>query len=335
MFCKGEGRLLLSDSQTIALGSIFFIESLFLIFTNVLLLLAMIRTNQVDTTSNKYIFVLNFSDLLIGSVGLPLYGILFTLYGTTPVCGWDEGAKFILNSNFYFTAFMLLSVALDRSRNIDPEINSPCRIGEFIKSSTGFNLTLTLLLVVALSFGAMAIIERTVTLLILTFAKICILLAYILLYIHLYRKIRQFTKKTRDIINSMEKSQTMKCKTHYETRLRKTVFILVGLAILCYVPSLIIRLVALGWRFGQKESVTQTIWLLYYLSLIPVFANSGLNSIILLHKNRKMRNYTVNLLWKRTDTKERNDQDRRTSMPSNSHNSTSNRFSLYHTERLV
>ena len=300
MECEGEGRLLLSAAQTYALGSIFFIESLFVICTNLLLLLSVIKTKELDTTSKKYIFLLNFSDFFIGLVGIPSYGMLFTMYGSTPFCELHMAAKFLVISSFYFTFCVMLLIALDRSVSIVPELDSPSRIGEFIQTSYGFNFTVILSIAVALCLGGLSIIDNKVTRLMRTATTMCANSTFILLYIYLYLKVHRFTKSTRAIMNNINHSETETTKNGYSGRFKKTVLILVGVVNLCLIPTEIIQIVGVYLMFARKE-LTPTIWFLYYLSVIPVFANSGFNSIIILYRNRKLKNCAFYWLLKRLD----------------------------------
>ena len=294
MICKDEGRLLLSNSQTRILGTIFFLESLFVIFTNLLLLLSLLKTKQLDTTSKKYIFALNLSDFCMGILGIPLYGILFIKYGSKSFCLLDLGAKSIIVTNVYFTLCMLLFIAIDRSNNIVPEFSRPNRIGEFVSSSAGFNSAVIISFVVALTFGIIFIIDSKVTRLVRTITDIVAILIYVLLYIHLYLKTQHFRKKTRKIMSHSGRSESEAPELQYTRSLKMTVLILVGVVNLCYIPIDIIKFIALYWMFGRKEPITPTIWFLYYLFSIPVFANSGLNSVIILCRNKKLKSFVMN-----------------------------------------
>ena len=309
MACEGEGRLFLSTAQAHTLGSMFFIISLFVICVNLLLLPSIIKTNQLDTTWKKCIFLLNLSDFCIGIAGISLYGVLFTKYSSTSFCELHKAAKFTLISSFYFSFCMMLLIALDRSFNIVPDFDSTSRIGEsttgigeFIKTSSGFNFTASLSVFTALCLGVICIIDNKVTRVVQTIATVLACVMFTLLYIYFYLKIRQFTKKISVEINRRRNSGIETPKSGYLRRFqkpKKTVLILIGAVNLCLIPTEIMQFVGIYWMFRGKEP-PPIIWFLYYLSIIPLFANSGFNAVIILCRNRKLKNCALSWLLKRS-----------------------------------
>ena len=123
-------------------------------------------------------------------------------------------------------------------------------------------------------------------------------------WLHLYRihyivylsekKIRCLRQKYEDALKNKRDSG----EVHYTHQVTRTVSVLIAAATTCYMPWLITKVVSFYFATDENTKVTQTIWLISYIFMILMFLSAGFNSVIILHRNKTLKNYVLTLIRK-------------------------------------
>ena len=284
-------RLLLSSSQIYTLGAIYFAVSLFVISINSLVIISLIKTGELKTSFNKIIFVLSVSDLCWGLLAVPLSGMIFTAYPSISVCTLEVVSTFIMSVNGYFSGSLFVWIALDRYVSINSDLSNNW-IQKWMRSRHGLVVIILLSLILATVFGVLGITRKTVAMYTWRIMYVCIYVACILLYICLYYKIRGFRKKYADTL----KEKRGKGKVHYINHVTKTVLVLIGVTSACYLPWIITKIISFSSSLDGKEKHAKTLWFISYIFMTLMFLSAGFNSVIILHRNKRLKNYVLKLL---------------------------------------
>ena len=90
----------------------------FTIISNSLLVYALVKTRQLNSISNKFILMMNISDLCMGVLGQPLIVIMVSLKGIFRNCAFEKFVQYIVFLSANFSWFMLLCISIDRYYSI-------------------------------------------------------------------------------------------------------------------------------------------------------------------------------------------------------------------------
>ena len=292
-----EKRLILCSSHILALGITYFAVSLFGIAINLLVIIALVKTGQMKTSFNKIILVLSLSDLCYSLSAIPLCGIIFTVYRSTYSPTLEVISTFLVAMNGYFSVFVVVWAALDRYMNTDPDLSNKNVVKVWIKSRIGFVVIICFSFFLSVVFGTLSIFNRnTIARYIYLILYICTYTAYILLYVRLYMRVRYFQLKYADILKHNHNRRNE--AAHYSHQLTRTMLVLIGVVTVCYLPWLATRFAIVVFETDGDGTITQTLWLANYTLFVLIFLSTGLNSVIILYRNKKLKNYILNLLRK-------------------------------------
>ena len=103
-----------SSNYKITFAALYAMLSLATIAANSLLIYTLHKTQQLKTISNKFILVMNLSDLVLGSFGFPALAVIYKMKYVLKTCILEHITSHLMISLSYFSFFMLACIAIDR-----------------------------------------------------------------------------------------------------------------------------------------------------------------------------------------------------------------------------
>ena len=285
-------RLLLTPVENTALGTSFVVITPFTIFFNITLIVALIKTNQLNRKSNYLIMILSISDLLIGAVCMPLTIILFINYPFKRQCNVERIEQAVKIFSWYLSLYMTLTIAIDRYVNVNPNIrnlNNPLR--RLFSTSKIWILIFISLILAAVTTGVITYTLFTnhyrVALMVTMNFDLFLLLAIFILYLRFYYKIWTFTRKS-EVYSKGANTNGNKGRAEYIGKLGLTVFFILIAIIITVAPyTIILTYQVVIWETTLNDAKS------YVIASILLYFNSALNSVIFITRNVKLRRYVL------------------------------------------
>ena len=269
---------------------------------NVLLIVSLYATKQsFRCPSNFLILCLTLSDGLTGAILMPLAGYLNIFIDSKSFCA-TQTASYSLRIFLAGTPqCMTMLLAVDRYLHMNPNFHqSPSRLAKFFQPPRIYFLAFTCCFAVAgvsVRFYFSTLSRRQSFFYFATFLSIfstTILVLFIMMYIRGYLQVRRSVAEN-PIYANREESNTNE-RPEYLTRLFKTVLLLLIAIFVSWFPNLILKIL-ITINYSRKEPVissriftayTEACFVLYY-------SNCFVNAFILLHRNKKSRDWLASL----------------------------------------
>ncbi len=271
------------------------------IIFNSLLILALKKTNSLQTISHKFIFILSISDTIFSLI----FSIITLIYLQLPV-EWAMSIYFALLTFYYqFSVLLILSIGLDRYVHMKYLTNYPS-----IFTEKRARILIILILLLAIAQTALMIYlsmqrEFVIPLLIVNLTTLLCIITLCVLYWRAYKSIETRTRQM-NLGNDNESNATSQNQNQSgddtaiairrsPTReFARAVFIILGVLIVCYVPSMFTSVIYTIQLQRQNANRT-SLFVASGFSLLAFF-NATLNAIVVLVFNRKVNNYLNGLV---------------------------------------
>ncbi len=274
------------------------------IIFNSLLIIALKKTNSLQTISHKYIFILSISDTLYSVFQLmmqacfpriPENWIMVIYYGATKVY-------------YQFSVFLVVSIGIDRYAHMKflikyPTVFTEKRAKVLVVMIIFLSLTLTVIYIYE-------ILRQGEMFIPVLFYNLTISVSIITLCLLYWRAYKSVETRTRQMNLGNEKEAGS--REHQEIEANATtvvnhpnrrnptrefaraVFFILGCLILCNLPSIFASIVAAK----QFPNTSKTAKFVKYGFNVLLFFNATLNAIIVLMFNRRVKKYVQGLFKK-------------------------------------
>ena len=278
-----------SESQKILVSVLFSATILLILTTNGVLILVMVKFKQLKTAQSYFIVLLSFSDLVLGAVTVPLSVLCVT--NSIQRCFTYLTYETVSIINGRFSAYMTFLIALDRYIRINPNLTPTSRFCQWLKSNQGSIAMVILCLVTSFFRGLMitAKIERKMFISIFGIIEFLALLTMLALYIRIYCKVRSVVE-TSVVWNESIDGE----KPGYFKHLSKTVFVIVSVLCICYLPFMVANIVMILSK--RSEGVPSKVQFWWAIALNFTYLNSGLNAVIIIARQETLREFVVRKL---------------------------------------
>ena len=281
-------------AQNLSIGSLLAIIGLPAFLVNSILIIALVKTNQLKNTTNVYILFLSLSDCIQGVVSIPLELVLFIVYADKTNCILSSTAQAFSFFNTHLSGYFILLIAFDRYLNIRPEFIEDNAVMRRLKSKCGSVLLTSVCLGMSLAHGGLSIFtdkyKRLPSLCIGIIDVIGIITIYAL-YIRLYLKVRCHYKESAVYTNDEHLESPRSPK--YVNELAKTVLLILITVAVCYSPFIVLNIYMSSFRTSK---ISVTLQYIHYFLMLPVFANAALNACIIVRRNKDIRGYVLKKL---------------------------------------
>ena len=241
-------RTFLTSAEAAALGAVFPVLIPFTILSNTILIVALIRTGEINKKSNCLILVLSISDLFMGAVCMPLTALLFVKYPFERRCTFEIIVQTVEIFFEHLSGYMTVTIEIDLYVNINP--NMPHLHSPLHKLFSSSKIWIPILVTFALTTVTTMILILTMitftkhhnkVLFVIIILDLVLLLSILVLYVRFYYKIWRH-KKTKSVYSIEAHANGTKIRAEYLARLGVTVFIILIALMICYVPFGIIAI---------------------------------------------------------------------------------------------
>ena len=267
------------------------------ILLNLILIVSFISTKQVtQNTSNLVIFVLCFSDLIVGAVSMPLKSNILLNVTSNNSC-MKVNILIFFNAFQSFSVMLTVLLAIDRYLHMNPCIQSrSSKLRKFMEKPRIYYLVVSLFIICMLLFGFNGFYSSKMMMFAAIITSLSLLSIHLIIVTCLYAKgylrIRNFTDSNPVYCENTGSSGST---PDYVLRLYKTVLILILLEFFQYVSYCLIWITATVLLLLEKVHVSMFVTVGEFSALF-MYAGCFTNCLAVLHFNKQARHWILKQL---------------------------------------
>ena len=267
---------------------------LLIITTNICMILGLLNVNKHMTLSKKLFVCLSCSDLTTGLLTVPIQAIT-AIQASKASCKLIALQAFFNSSPTALTILFLLHVSFARYCTVKYTNSTICRLQKRFWKHVVFVEVL-----VAASCGFWYALRASQTMHpvrhggFILFCSLFVITALLLILVLNGRLLLTLSVHRKMTINHNINRE--KCRV-YHRKAVKTIFILSIILIFCWLPVVISFALTAGFLFTSDERTRYYHYLIPW-SYIPLVMNSGINSVVFIYRDRKIRSFLMNFCKK-------------------------------------
>ena len=281
------------------------------IATNTILIYSLYKTGQLGTITNKFVLMMNLSDLCMGLIGQPLIVTVFFIKETFRSCILEKVTEYIVFTSANFSWFMLICISIDRYlliiklKRYSRFMNS-LRMKILVLISLTIANCLAVILLLAPSFEIQVLFNV---------ANLTTMILVSLLYWYIMRKLTIHNMKLKTLTRQSSGQDPSRVSGERPTQMRngqeqkggeanlaandannqsstmKTIKLLIIAIFVLYGPYNIASTYWTYYKFGQKVNPSVNLSIFVMWSYTIVLSNASLNACIIIRGNRRTRAY--------------------------------------------
>ena len=262
------------------------------IVANTLLAFALFKSKQLRTLSNKYIFVMIVVDMCLG-ISVILEAGVFSIAGSKRSCSHIKAVQFYGLFLEFFSCSMILCISTDRYLHVA----KPFRY-HAVKYVLQMNISLIAWLSCGLVVCAIYLIWPSFYLhLVYVLFIIFIMLAFLVINTKTLSILKRHQNNTvAHLQNESPLAESLNSIRSERLTAVKTIRLVLAAVFICYFPFNITSTILTYYNLKRKSDPGDTFKLLYSLSSAVMFSASFVNSLIIIHGNRKCRRIISSIL---------------------------------------
>lgn len=303
VFCMTITATVLPWLYHMSFAAVYALLSVMTIASNTTLIYALHKTKQLNSISNKFILVMNISDLCLGVIGLPAQFCHHMLRQNLKNCALSKFISY-WNLTFGFLSFMMLScISIDRYFHVT-KLN---RYNLFMNSFR-MKIMIILSVIVANIVAYTSLLQPSFIQQVISVAGGSFGLIFAMnLYKFLLRRLRNHVESQVVTTTANDDSnEPQRTRSKQLSAIRTIQFLLVYLAI-TYIPYVIMSCWWTYWKFLMKIEPGFYVSVIYECSAILAFFNAFGNSWIIIYGNSKSRRFIVSSLFGRYQVENSNE----------------------------
>ena len=291
-FCMSLASIELNRLQHFLLAAAYAVLSVVTTASNLTLILSLHRTGQLNTISNKFILIMNISDLCLGIITFPTLMIIFAVKDRFQSCPFEKASAYSVLLFAYFSFLVLTCISLDRYLRITKMNRYNLYMNNFrmravILSSFALANAIAVISLVHPSFEQQ-IVSVFIGLFFMTFL--------IVVYVFLLKKLRTHIKgiTTRhSTISTVTKPVSSRSEdaTRSQLSATKTIQVLLTFMLVSYAPFHIMSAWWTYHKFLKRTEPGLTLDVVYAWSCFVAVFNASGNAWIIIYGNKRCRNY--------------------------------------------
>ena len=283
-------RMYLSSSEKDFISIFFGVMSPIVVLTNMLLIILIIKARQTSLLTNYFIIALSIADTFIGLFLMPMQTILHSKYKYTRSCILEGTIIFLIQALFSFSGTMICAITFDRYIHIC----HPTKYGRLMtqrKAKVG--IAACVLLTIALACTGIPAISRKFTSAhFVTVTGAFLVVGFIFaLYIRSYMKLLKMIRANQMWSIPIGIRRRSSRQPQYLAYITKTVILILLSLFLCYVPYICITVVGYIQTEFLGKPHNPKLWFASYTFNSISYANSAINAVIILCRNRPIQRY--------------------------------------------
>ena len=306
--CVAAESILGGFPHAILYSVVILVYSPIIVIINLALIISFIATKQATkNTSNFLIMCLSFSDLVQGTVILPMFAYILFNGDSNDICTTTKVLLILGGAFGNFSAILTVLVAIDRYLHMNPKIQvkSSLITTVFKVSNIGYLVMTVFIVVVSFAIlSTMLLASRSLIMAFIGIFSVAGISIYIstttCLYISGYRRIRSFTDQNPVYQETGASGEQPK----YVKNLHKTVLILVLEVFATYLPYSIAQGIVLALQVGKVPYNTTAFAYCIEISGMLMHSNHFVNGLVVLYFNDKARAWIFHKCMRRRITTE-------------------------------
>ena len=260
---------------------------------NAILIFTLVKTKQIRTVSNRFILLMTTSDCCIGLLVQTSVVILFTKYRTIPACKMEAAATCVTMFFGHVTGYSIMVIAFDRFIHMKflysyNKIITSARSIMIIVGCIGFAFIVSFSYLIGILYKQYRI-ANAIILGIDTTVIIGIYNTYFVTYCRVEKHTREIDDLRAEEQQESKSSYALRTKRDYSLKMARTIFIILAMVFICYVPYVITSMVWVIMATKLDANTRPYLELAFYATYLLVYLSSILNSIIFINGNKRCR----------------------------------------------
>ena len=264
------------------------------VLSNSALIYGLLKTQQLTTITNKFILIMNISDLCTGIFVLPLIVVMICLKDTLRNCNFELFVQYVALTFGYFSFFMLMCISTDRYVHVT-KLNKYCQ----------FMNTRRMKIVIVVSFVCSVLMSYLPIGLPIFWLKVALHLSDLIgvslmlfLYSLVLRKLAIHSENFKRMRQELGRSESRSRETRKELSATKTIRFVLGALVVLYLPYNVCSVAWTYYKYDRKVNPPFLLNVVTYWSYIFVFSNTAINATIFGYGNSAVRRYIFNRFFR-------------------------------------
>ncbi|XP_065065759.1 type-1 angiotensin II receptor-like [Rhopilema esculentum] len=263
------------------------------IISNAALIYGLYKLEQLDTITNKFILVMNISDLGTGIFILPSIAVMAALKNKFRNCVFEKVIQCTAFLLAYFSFFMLMCVSLDRYLHVTKLKKYNKFMNEFrMKVIVVFSfVTSAIIAYISIAFPSFPLQVA------LNLSDLFGVLFMFILYSVVFHKILINAERVKNMLRDAGEDSGNR-ETRREISATKKIRYVLGALLVLYLPYNIFSAIWTYYKFQEKKNPPLTTNTLEYWSYIIVFFNASVNAILFAYGNSVVRRFLIGCIFR-------------------------------------
>lgn len=260
------------------------------ILANSALIYGLHKTQQLTTITNKFILIMNVSDLCTGLFVLPLIVVMICLKDVIRSCAFELFTQYIAFFLAYFSFFMLMCISIDRYIHVT-------KLNKYNQFMNVFRMKI----IVVVSFVTSAFIAYlSISFpafwlqLMLNLSDLAGVSFMFILYSYVFRKIAIHAENFRTMLEELGRNESTSRETKRELSATRTIRFVLGALLVLYLPYNICSAIWSYYKFTKNVNPPLPLNVVTYWSYITVFGNAAINAMLFGYGNTVTRRFILN-----------------------------------------
>ena len=208
-----------SSKYQITFAALYTMLSLATIATNSLLIYTLYKTEQLKTISNKFILIMNLSDLVLGSFGFSALAVIYKMKYVLKTCILEHITSHLIISLSYFSFFILACIAIDRYLLVTKMNQYSLHMNEF-----RMKIMILVCFVIATGTATLMLLLATFELhVVITCNGVIFIILIFIVYVNLIGRLKAHVKrmempKSRIVSKEITNKNSNKQEEHHSTQ---------------------------------------------------------------------------------------------------------------------
>ncbi|XP_065066116.1 neuropeptides B/W receptor type 1-like [Rhopilema esculentum] len=259
-----------------------------IIISNSALIYGLYKMEQLNTITNKFILLMNISDLGIGIFITPSMTAMITLKDKYRNCAFEQVIQYGVFLLAYFSFFMLMCVSMDRYLHVT-------KLKKYNKFMNEFRMKV----IVVFSFITSAIIAYMSIAIpsfplqvVLNLSNLTCVLFVFILYSMVFRKIAVHAERIKKMFRDAREDLSNR-ETRREISATKTIRFVLGALLVLYLPYNISSAIWTYYKYQEKRNPPLIMNVIEYWTYVFLLSNAAINAILFAYGNSIVRRFLI------------------------------------------
>ena len=288
-------RVYLSKEQSLILSICYGSTILPVIILNTILCVRLYKHGHWQKPSKFLIFMLSFSDALMGFVSIPSTIVICTLYSHQRHCFIERAVVFFGQTNGHFSFYITLTIAMQRYSKMHWKLVDKYHLIRKTFTKPGLNLIITLLFFLSCLHGVVStyffgLIESSVPNIMMMALRSSVLFITQLCYFRVYASLKRHSETMRTGNPKRSDDTSDKCTRKLPiksacSKVNRSVLVIMIILTLSFTPAMVADMWTGYYTFIQGTASPMLPRFFFYLSFTTIFLNCASNAAVIIYQS--------------------------------------------------